>query len=109
MLSFNHVNMLVIQLQKFNGNILQNDECRVKHCCVALGSRDRSVSIWSTALKRPLVVIKDLFTNSVMDLSWSSCGTVMMACSWDGSVAVAQFSLKEIGKPLSLDEKVSRV
>ncbi|ODM92536.1 Protein HIRA [Orchesella cincta] len=92
---------------KFNNNILQSDNSRMQHCCVALGSRDRSVSIWSTALKRPLVVIKDLFTNSVMDLSWSSCGTVMMACSWDGSVAVAQFSWKEIGKPLSPEEKAN--
>lgn len=64
------------------------------------------MSIWSTALKRPLVVIKDLFTNSVMDISWSSCGTIMMACSWDGSVAVAQFSWNEIGQPLSIEEKV---
>lgn len=93
----------IIVLKKFNRNILHG---RQKHCCVALGSRDRSVSIWSTALKRPLVVIKDLFTNSVMDISWSSCGTIMMACSWDGSVAVAQFSWNEIGQPLSIEEKV---
>lgn len=78
----------------------------MQHCCVALGSRDRSVSIWSTALKRPLVVITDLFTNSVEDVCWSTCGTLMMACSLDGSVAVAQFSWKEIGQPLSPEEQV---
>ena len=43
---------------------------------VALGSRDRSFSIWSTDLKRPLVVINDVFDQSVLDLSWSKEGKV---------------------------------
>ena len=43
---------------------------------VALGSRDRSFSIWSTDLKRPLVVINDVFDQSVLDLSWSKDGKV---------------------------------
>ena len=42
----------------------------------ALGSRDRSFSIWSTDLKRPLVVINDVFDQSVLDLSWSKDGKV---------------------------------
>ena len=43
---------------------------------VALGSRDRSFSIWSTDLKRPLIVINDVFDQSVLDLSWSRDGKV---------------------------------
>jgi len=76
-------------------------------CYVALGSRDRSLSIWSTALKRPLVVIRDAFTNSVMDLTWSSDAKMMMACSGDGTVAIATFSKEEIGDPLNQEEMVS--
>ena len=43
---------------------------------VALGSRDRSFSIWSTDLKRPLIVINDVFDQSVLDLSWRKDGKV---------------------------------
>lgn len=66
-------------MQRFNSNILgrclesggRGPQC---YCCVAIGSRDRTLSVWCTALKRPLVVIHELFTDSVLDLSWSTDG-----------------------------------
>lgn len=73
------------------------------HCCLAIGSRDRAVSVWCTNLRRPLLVMHDLFTSSVLDLSWSPCGKRLMACSWDGSVSFMEFSEEEIGKKLSDD------
>jgi len=76
-------------------------------CCVALGSRDKSISVWSTALKRPVVVVRDAFTSSILDLCWSASANIMMACSWDGTAAVAYFTGDEIGKPLSNEEMVS--
>lgn len=75
------------------------------YCCLAIGSRDRSLSVWVTKLQRPLLVMHDLFTNSVLDLSWSSCGTRLLACSWDGTVSFMEFSLDELGKPMSADAK----
>lgn len=66
-----------------------------------MGSRDRTLSVWLTSLKRPLVVVHDLFTNSVLDISWSSSGLHLLACSWDGTVACIQFTSEEIGKLLS--------
>ena len=36
-----------------------------------IGSRDRSVSVWLTSLKRPLFVCHDLFESSILDLAWS--------------------------------------
>ncbi|XP_021913667.1 protein HIRA isoform X2 [Zootermopsis nevadensis] len=94
---------------RFNSNILQKSYkswCKPQqYCCCAIGSRDRSLSVWLTALKRPLVVIHELFSNSVLDLSWSGSGLQLMACSWDGSVAFVEFSEEELGKPLTLDEK----
>ncbi|CAG7836286.1 unnamed protein product [Allacma fusca] len=92
---------------RFNRNILQREGNKAKTCFVALGSRDRAVSVWSAALKRPLVVLRDLFKNSIMDLSWSSCGTILTCCSYDGTVAVAQFAVSEIGKPISTNEVAS--
>ncbi|XP_068087033.1 protein HIRA [Anabrus simplex] len=96
---------------RFNSNILQkqyrSSSKPQQYCCCAIGSRDRSLSVWLTALKRPLVVLHELFSNSVLDLSWSYTGLQLMACSWDGSVAFVEFSEDELGKPLSPEEKAS--
>ncbi|XP_044020058.1 protein HIRA homolog [Aphidius gifuensis] len=94
---------------RFNGNILQKNQPGSskpqQYCCVAIGSRDRSLSVWLTSLKRPLVVINELFTHSVLDLSWSPCGLRLAACSWDGTVAFVQFTEKELGQPLDPAEQ----
>lgn len=76
-------------------------------CVCAIGSRDQSISIWLTSMKRPLVVIRELFSNSVLDVSWNSNGNQLMACSWDGSVAYIELSEEEFGKPLTKEEKIS--
>lgn len=92
---------------RFNHNLLSavtrkgDKEKEITFSCLALGSRDRSVSVWLTSATRPLVVVHDLFNDSVMDLSWSSCGRRLMACSWDGSVACIEFEKQELGKRLS--------
>ncbi|XP_071448770.1 protein HIRA isoform X2 [Hetaerina americana] len=96
---------------RFNSNILQKFNKVTKkdqqYCCCAIGSRDRSLSVWLTALKRPLVVIRELFTSSVLDLSWSVAGLQLMACSWDGTVAYVEFSDEELGVPLTSEEKMT--
>lgn len=46
----------------------------IKYCCLAIGSRDCALSVWCTSDHRPLFAIHDLFTKSVMDLSWSADG-----------------------------------
>ncbi|KAH9629282.1 hypothetical protein HF086_008364 [Spodoptera exigua] len=88
---------------RFNNNIFVKEG--KKCCCAAVGSRDRALSIWLTSLKRPLVVVHDLFSDSVLDLSWSSDGLNLLACSSDGTVACIQFTNKEIGTPLTIEEK----
>ncbi|XP_073943568.1 histone cell cycle regulator-like protein [Choristoneura fumiferana] len=90
---------------RFNNNILVKEG--KKCCCAAVGARDRALSIWLTSLKRPLVVVHDLFADSVLDLSWSADGLNLLACSSDGTVACIQFTNKEIGTPLTVDEKNS--
>lgn len=93
--------------QSFNRNMLRQSTTHkgTSYCCCAIGSRDRSMSIWLTALKRPLVVVHDLFQNSVLDLSWSRSGYQLMACSWDGSVAYIEFTESELGQIVSVEEK----
>ncbi|XP_055937190.1 protein HIRA-like [Argiope bruennichi] len=94
---------------RFNPNILckiSKDSEKVEHfCCCAIGSRDRSLSVWLTYLKRPLVVVHDLFSNSVLDISWSQNGKQLIVCSWDGTVAYIGLSDEEIGKPATDEEK----
>ncbi|XP_060535243.1 protein HIRA homolog [Cylas formicarius] len=95
---------------RFNSNIFKKSspdspKKATQYCCCAIGSRDRSISVWLTSLKRPLVVIKDLFDDSVLDISWSSGGLFLLACSWDGTVACVTFDANEIGAALTLDEK----
>ncbi|XP_035717672.1 protein HIRA homolog [Vespa mandarinia] len=96
---------------RFNGNILQKKQSGSskpqQYCCVAIGSRDRSLSVWLTSLKRPLVVIRELFTHSVLDASWSPCGLRLAACSWDGSVVFIEFTQQELGQPLDPAEQSS--
>lgn len=71
-----------------------------------MGSRDRSISIWLTNYSRPLCVIRDLFDNPIMDLSWSkSPNPGLLTCSMDGTVSYIEFDYKEIGYPLTSKER----
>ncbi|XP_054287675.1 protein HIRA homolog [Macrosteles quadrilineatus] len=94
---------------RFNSNILQRDFSRTgktQHaCCCAIGSRDKAISVWVTALKRPLVAMQNLFSRPVLDLSWSTSGLQLMACSLDGTVAYFEFTEEELGRPLTVEEK----
>ncbi|XP_037028576.1 protein HIRA homolog [Bradysia coprophila] len=96
---------------RFHNSILKRQTSKAnkaqQYCCLAVGSRDRALSIWMTALKRPLVVIYDLFQDSILDLSWSTDGHILLACSTDGTIACLQFSANELGKPLSEEDKNS--
>ncbi|XP_060561326.1 protein HIRA-like [Ruditapes philippinarum] len=94
-----------ITVVRFNPGILfkkfkKDAQKPQQYTCCAIGSRDRSLSVWLTALKRPLVVTHDLFTNSVVDISWASNGTELMCCSCDGTVAYVKFKQEEIGTPM---------
>lgn len=59
-----------------------------------------------TALQRPLVVVNDLFQDSILDLSWNTENHILLACSTDGTVACLQFAPEELGAPLSQENKV---
>ncbi|GMH07323.1 hypothetical protein Nepgr_009163 [Nepenthes gracilis] len=71
---------------------------------IAIGSQDRTITVWTTASPRPLFVAKHFFTQSVVDLSWSHDGYSLFACSLDGTVATFYFDVKELGQRLTDDE-----
>eukprot|EP00898_Chlorokybus_atmophyticus_P000368 jgi/Chlat1/1331/Chrsp118S01752 len=74
-------------------------------CCVALGSQDCKVTVWSTFRPRPVVILKDLFKRSVLDVAWTPDGYTMVAVSMDGTLGAATFEPEEIGVALSEEEK----
>ncbi|KAG2328023.1 hypothetical protein Bca4012_037061 [Brassica carinata] len=71
---------------------------------IAIGSQDRTITVWTTASPRPLFVAKHFFGQSVVDLSWSPDGYSLFACSLDGTVAVIHFDPKELGVRLTDSE-----
>ena len=89
---------------RFNDNIFEKDldgkerGKKAQFLCLAIGSRDRSMSVWLTSLKRPLFVIHDVFESSILDLAWSKDGMVLLACSMDGSVAAVVLNEDELGE-----------
>lgn len=99
--------------QRFNQSILRNKDSSKKkqYCCLAVGSRDRSISIWCTTYQRPLAVVHDLFEDSVLDLSWSQIKdqTILLACSTDGTIAALLLSEDELGISLSAEDKVNYI
>lgn len=74
---------------------------RAPSYCVALGSQDRSITVWLVNRPRPVFSTKNLFKQSVADISWTPDGASLLACSTDGSIAVSAFSLP-LGFTLSL-------
>ena len=90
-----------VEVVAFNPHLFVRSGGKENHGCVALGSKDRSLSIWLTNHKRPLAVVHDLFKDSILDLSWSVDGYELLVCSTDGSIAYLSFSSKELGQRLS--------
>ena len=87
-----------IEVVSFNPHLFTKSDSEAdNHGCIAIGSRDRSLSIWLTSLKRPLVVVHELFNNSILDLAWSQDGYTLMACSLDGTCSYMSFTKEEIG------------
>lgn len=63
---------------------------------VACGGFDSAISIWKSGENRP-IAIRDIFSCAVSDISWSSDGKFVLACSNDGTVATI-FLANELGE-----------
>ncbi|XP_074603057.1 histone cell cycle regulator-like protein isoform X2 [Brevipalpus obovatus] len=90
---------------RFNPHIFKEKQNHFS--CIAIGSRDRSLSIWCTKNMRPSVVIHDLFDDSVLDISWSRDGYSLMTCSRDGTVTFLLFESTEIGVQISEEVRLA--
>ncbi|KAI8838088.1 WD40-repeat-containing domain protein [Chytridium lagenaria] len=73
----------------------------------ATGSQDKGICVWWTSKSYCAASAQDVFKHSVLDLTWSPDGYVLMACSYDGTVAGFLFTPAEFGSPISSEEKIS--
>ncbi|VDM19131.1 unnamed protein product [Hydatigera taeniaeformis] len=91
---------------RYNPNLLKkvNDSESPGMVCLALGGKDRCISVWTTLTNRAFVVIRDLFTSSITDLTWSSSGCELLASSLDGSISYMAFTKEELGEPVKMEE-----
>ncbi|VDK34301.1 unnamed protein product [Taenia asiatica] len=91
---------------RYNPNLLKKtaDIDSPGMVCLALGGKDRCISVWTTLTNRAFVVIRDLFTSSITDLTWSSSGCELLASSLDGSISYMAFTKEELGEPVKLEE-----
>ena len=51
-----------------------DDAPSAPYCCCAVGGQDCLLSIWLTSRPKPLVVVKDIFEQDVLDLAWTPDG-----------------------------------
>ena len=75
------------------------------YTCVAIGSQDRSFSVWVASQVRPILVSQQFFEGSVLDISWGHDGYTMMCCAYDGTVVFFRFDPAELGALVSDDER----
>lgn len=75
-----------VEVVKFNPRLFSNTHVidRKEMIC-AVASQDGQVSIWSSSRTAPLLVLQELFEHSVMDLSWTPDGKILVAVSYDGA------------------------
>lgn len=71
---------------------------------IASAGQDRTLSIWNTNTSRPLVIMQDLASKSISDLSWSPDGQSLFACSLDGSIVSVKFDTGELGWVATAEE-----
>jgi protein HIRA/HIR1 len=64
---------------------------------IASAGQDKTLSIWNTNTSRPLVILQDMASKSISDLSWTPDGQTLFASSLDGSIVVIKFEVGELG------------
>lgn len=81
-----------------------------KEMVCAVASQDGQVSVWSSSRTSPLIVLQELFEHSVMDLSWTPDGMVLVAVSYDGAAVAIRLNPSELDLiPLSESEQTEHL
>ncbi|KAM0674755.1 hypothetical protein GVAV_001945 [Gurleya vavrai] len=62
---------------------------------IAVGSQDRSVSLWSSKNPKPFLLIKNIFNQPILDMFWDE--KTLFVCSYDGFIKKLIFNDLELG------------
>ncbi|KAJ2646067.1 HIR complex subunit [Coemansia sp. RSA 1250] len=101
-----------IEVVRFNPRVFSSNGTTASVCAAA--GQDRGVSIWLTSQPVPIAASTGLFTGSVFDLAWHSPENLegddpvvarLAACSFDGTVALLEFTQSELGKPIPVADQ----
>ncbi|KAI9738986.1 MAG: HIR complex subunit [Claussenomyces sp. TS43310] len=71
---------------------------------IACAGQDKALTVWNTSTSRPLVIVQDLASKSISDLSWSPDGLTLFATSLDGSVVAVVFEPGDLGFVARIEE-----
>ncbi|KAJ2907603.1 HIR complex subunit, partial [Coemansia aciculifera] len=110
-----------IEAVRFNPRVFaRSADPAVTSCVCAAGGQDRGVSVWLTSQHMPLAAATHLFSGNVMDLAWHTPPQLLegesdddsdrvvaylAACSYDGTVALLEFTQAEIGRPIPIADQ----
>lgn len=70
------------------------------HIIASIGT-DRGLIVWNTSKETPIVVIKDITTQPIVDLAWNLATNSLFLVSEDGHIIIASFAEEELGYPAS--------
>lgn len=73
---------------------------------LAVGSMDKSFSVWPQGATKPLLVLRKAFSAGVSDIAWAPNGQTLVAVSLDGSAISVCFDDGELGTVM--DESKAR-
>jgi len=65
---------------------------------------DTQISVWSSDSSAPILVLRDYFTEPVLDIAWDTEGTGFIATAHDGNAVFVKFGEEDIGVPISEGE-----
>lgn len=71
---------------------------------IASAGQDRTLSVWNTNTSRPVVILQDIASKSISDLSWSPDGQTLFACSLDGGIISVRFEGTDLGYVATAEE-----
>jgi WD40 repeat protein len=77
---------------------------------LAIGSHDCVLSLWSTRRATPLLILTEVWSDSILDLSWSADGHTLLVASHDGSIVALRIEQAVFGgRPATKQEQEDRL
>lgn len=91
-----------------NGKSSQDKPSQVNHIkgshvsysnVIATAGSDKTLALWNTSKDTPILVLKSLVAESIVDICWDQSGNSLFLASLDGHICIVTFNEKEIGNP----------